>query len=74
LHDRGAQEVAQFEAVATQLGLDLVVVRLEDKALSDLYEAPLVLIRPDHMVAWRGRLSEEAPAVLAQVTGQVWSG
>jgi 2-polyprenyl-6-methoxyphenol hydroxylase-like FAD-dependent oxidoreductase len=74
LHDHGAQEVAQFEAVATQLGLDLVVVRLEDKALSDLYEAPLVLIRPDHMVAWRGRSAEKVPAVLAQVTGQVWSG
>jgi 2-polyprenyl-6-methoxyphenol hydroxylase-like FAD-dependent oxidoreductase len=35
-------------------GLDLRVVRLEDDALRALYGAPLVLIRPDQVVAWRG--------------------
>ncbi|MCG2591714.1 FAD-dependent oxidoreductase [Ramlibacter sp. XY19] len=45
-----APDVAPF----TRLGLDLAVVRHEDPALRALYEAPLVLIRPDQVVAWRG--------------------
>jgi len=62
---------APFEAAAQALGLDLQVVRLPQPALRALYEAPLVLIRPDQIVAWRGASAHAAVHVLAQVTGGV---
>ena len=59
-----------FEQCAHSLGLDLRVVRLPQKSLLDLYEQPLVLIRPDQIVAWRGADSRDASQVLARVTGR----
>jgi len=58
-----------FEQAAGELGLDLRVVRLSDPGLEALYEAPLALIRPDQIVAWRGRDAGDAMAVLGQVIG-----
>jgi 2-polyprenyl-6-methoxyphenol hydroxylase-like FAD-dependent oxidoreductase len=68
----GPEEVATdaFEAAATALSLDLRVVRLPLTLLSALYEAPLALIRPDQIVAWRGTNSEDALKVLMLVTGR----
>lgn len=58
-----------FEVAAAELRLDMRVVRLLSSSLYDLYEAPLVLIRPDQIVAWRGRDASAAHAVLSQVIG-----
>jgi hypothetical protein len=52
------------------MGLDLKVVRHTDPALAMLYEAPLVLIRPDQIVAWRGADDRTAAEVMARVTGR----
>lgn len=60
-----------FEQAALHLSIDLRVVRLPQAALSDLYEAPLALIRPDQIVAWRGTTDLEATAVLCRVIGRV---
>ncbi|HSV82510.1 MAG TPA: FAD-dependent oxidoreductase [Ramlibacter sp.] len=65
-----APETTRFEGLARTGGLDLRVVRLPDAALRDLYEAPLVLIRPDQIVAWRGTSAAAAQSVLEQVTGR----
>lgn len=65
-----APDTTRFEALAHARGLDLRVVRLPQAALRDLYEAPLVLIRPDQIVAWRGTSAAAAQSVLDQVTGQ----
>ena len=65
-----APDGAGFEAAAARLGLDLRVVRHEREDLRTLYAAPLVLIRPDHMVAWRGHSDGAADAVLAACTGR----
>jgi hypothetical protein len=51
------------------LALNLRVVRLPQMALQALYEAPLVLLRPDHIVAWRGTSVNGAAEVLARVSG-----
>jgi len=51
------------------MGLDLKVVRHADPALLALYEAPLALIRPDQILAWRGHQASQAQAILAQVLG-----
>jgi 2-polyprenyl-6-methoxyphenol hydroxylase-like FAD-dependent oxidoreductase len=73
-----------FEAAAKALGVDLKVVYPEAgetpdqqgeqgrQSLIDLYEAPLVLIRPDHIVAWRGSSDADAAQVMRQVLG--WGG
>jgi 2-polyprenyl-6-methoxyphenol hydroxylase-like FAD-dependent oxidoreductase len=45
---------------------------MDQKRLIDLYEAPLILIRPDHIVAWRGTSDVHAPQVMRQALG--WGG
>jgi 2-polyprenyl-6-methoxyphenol hydroxylase-like FAD-dependent oxidoreductase len=64
-----APDAAPFVASAQALGLDLKVVRHASPQLLDLYEAPLALIRPDQIVAWRGQDARAAAHVMAQVTG-----
>ncbi len=59
-----------FEQAAQALGLDLRVVRHASAELAVLYEAPLALIRPDQIVAWRGQDASQAAAVLAQAIAQ----
>lgn len=65
-----APSTKAFEAAARVLAVDLRVVRLPQTSLRELYEAPLVLIRPDQIVAWRGEVPDGAEAVLTRVTGR----
>ena len=58
-----------FARAAQALGLDLRVVRHPAPALRELYEAPLALIRPDQIVAWRGADAGGAERILRQATG-----
>ncbi len=62
---------AAFERQAQRMALPLQVVWHHDAALRALYEAPLVLIRPDHIVSWRGESDHLAARVLAQVLARV---
>jgi hypothetical protein len=59
-----------FEHEAAALGLDLRVVRHTAPVLRELYQAPLALIRPDQIVAWRGADAGHAGAVLRRVMGR----
>lgn len=65
-----APSTAAFEAAARAMAMDLGVVRLAQAPLRDLYEAPLVLIRPDQIVAWRGASTDGAADVLSRVMGR----
>lgn len=65
-----AVDTTAFSSSAKELGIDLKVVRHASQQLRDLYEAPLVLIRPDQIVAWRGQDAAAANQVLARVTGR----
>ena len=67
----GPDQVATtaFENAAKSMGLDLKVVHQPSSEILALYEAPMALIRPDQIVAWRGHDARLAPAVLAQVLG-----
>ncbi|MDP3086284.1 MAG: FAD-dependent monooxygenase, partial [Rubrivivax sp.] len=69
-----AADAAPFEQQAQALGLDLRVVSLPSPALLALYEAPLVLLRPDQIVAWRGADASQARAVLDRVSGHGAAG
>ncbi|MCZ8252473.1 MAG: FAD-dependent oxidoreductase [Hylemonella sp.] len=66
-----APDTKPFAQAAQALGLDLRVVRHEAPELHALYEAPLALIRPDQIVAWRGHGAEEAAYVLKRASGRV---
>lgn len=55
--DQTAPDVAPMREAARALGVDLKIVMLPAD-LRDLYEADLVLIRPDQVVAWRGSAAQ----------------
>ena len=56
-------------AAAAARGVPLRTERIDDAALAALYEAPLVLVRPDGHVAWRGGEPADADAIIGRVTG-----
>jgi 2-polyprenyl-6-methoxyphenol hydroxylase-like FAD-dependent oxidoreductase len=62
---------ARLVAAARRLGVALEVVDVPSPEVRDLYEAPLALVRPDQVVAWRGLHDADADAVAAIAVGQV---
>jgi len=57
-------------AAARKLGLPLAVLDVACEEARDLYARDLVLVRPDHHVAWRGNSEPaDAEALLACVAG-----
>jgi len=60
---------AAFRAAAEALNIPLTVVAIAGQEARDLYEADLVLIRPDQIVAWRGDTASDAAAVLRRASG-----
>lgn len=49
-----AVDTASLSASAAARGVPLTVVDIADPAIAELYERPLVLVRPDGHTAWRG--------------------
>ncbi|MDI1269916.1 MAG: FAD-dependent oxidoreductase [Polaromonas sp.] len=64
-----APDTRGFVDAAAALGMDVKVVLQPSDALLALYEAPLALIRPDQIVAWRGSHGRRALQVLKQAIG-----
>jgi FAD binding domain len=69
----GDADASGWASAAQTIGLPLTVLRWPDAATlvsaRSLYGAELVLIRPDHHVAWRGDSDANAAATLAHATG-----
>jgi hypothetical protein len=63
--------VHAFEKIARYKHMDLKVVVHGDPSILALYEAPLALVRPDHIVAWRGHDASDCETVIRTVLG--WS-
>jgi Aromatic-ring hydroxylase, C-terminal len=59
----------RFADAARRLGIDLQVVGVPSGAAHELYEAPLALVGPDQVVAWRGPDDAHADAVLRVTAG-----
>ena len=59
-----------FISEAARTGIDLAVVNIADEAVAALYERPLVLIRPDQIVAWRGADDGDAEMAFARLLGR----
>jgi len=64
-----APDPAPFVDAAARIGIGLRVLSLDRAEVVQAYEAPLVLIRPDQVVAWRGRDAGAAHAILARALG-----
>jgi 2-polyprenyl-6-methoxyphenol hydroxylase-like FAD-dependent oxidoreductase len=62
---------APIVAAAASRAMPLAVTRLDDPAVLEAYERPLVLVRPDGHVAWRGAA---APADSAALIDRVRGG
>lgn len=60
----GPADPSSLVEAAQQRGLPLTVLRLTDPAAARLYERPLVLVRPDGHVGWRGEQSPADPAAV----------
>jgi 2-polyprenyl-6-methoxyphenol hydroxylase-like FAD-dependent oxidoreductase len=59
-----------LEHAAAKLGAPLRVIDIDDAAIAAVYERPLVLVRPDGQVCWRGDRAEDPEAILRQVCGR----
>lgn len=69
-----ADACGYFVEAARRRGIPLTVVQLDEPSLRSIYDAPLILVRPDQHVAWRGSDvfdSARASRVLEQALG--WS-
>jgi 2-polyprenyl-6-methoxyphenol hydroxylase-like FAD-dependent oxidoreductase len=64
-----AQDALKFSEAALKCHLDFKVLRFDSQELLNLYEANLVLIRPDQIVAWRGTNANQAMQILKQASG-----
>lgn len=58
-----------FRTAAEAHGIPLDIVTIDDPEIRTLYEADLVLARPDQHVAWRGTSTEDAAAILKRAVG-----
>lgn len=58
-----------FAAAAAEAGMRLAVVDIARGDALDLYEAPLALVRPDQVVAWRGAGLGDARRIVETALG-----
>ena len=61
-------DTTAFTTAAKKIGLPLEVVALDEPVVRQAYERPVVLVRPDGHVAWRG---DAVPANAAEIIEQV---
>jgi hypothetical protein len=63
-------DAGRISDAAKARGVPLAIVSLPDPQLATLYERPLVLVRPDGHVAWRGHEpSTDADGLIDRVRG-----
>lgn len=58
------REAEAFAEAARRRGLPLRIERIDNAEIADLYEQPLVLVRPDGHVAWRGHAGADVGWIL----------
>lgn len=68
-----ADRAAAFAEAAEATGIPAVVrtVTVDDRSLSEVWEAPVVLVRPDQHVAWRGSDPVGLGAALRRAAGHL---
>ena len=61
------RDVEAIVEAAEARQMPLRVLRLDDRGIAELYDEPLVLIRPDQHVAWRGATAPDNPSALVDI-------
>ncbi len=62
-------DIAAFQSAAEHRRLPLSVTQIADDEIARLYQQPMVLVRPDGHVAWRGNRAGNAQAIVDTVRG-----
>lgn len=62
-------EAARLVGALEERGVPVRLQPIAEPAIADLYAAPLVLVRPDGHVAWRGTAAGDAGAIADRVRG-----
>lgn len=71
----GRSEAHEFSTTANRLGIPLKVAVLDDEPRLRVLERSMLLIRPDHHVAWRGdALPSNLETTLARAAGHLPAG
>jgi hypothetical protein len=66
-----APDTASFERLAAECRIPFKTQTVEEPGILELYEKPLVLVRPDQHIAWRGDdLPADSGCLLEIVTGR----
>ena len=65
----GVEPPEAWASEAARRGIPLATLSHDDPAARALYGAELVLVRPDHHIAWRGARDADPSAVLALASG-----
>jgi hypothetical protein len=61
----------QLLEAAASLRIPIAAVELDCQLAEDLFAAPLVLVRPDQHVAWRGSRASDPEALMRTVSGRL---
>ena len=61
--------ISKIKEIVSAKNLPLSIIEVFEKSVRDLYQADLVLVRPDQVVVWRGNNGNCIDVVLDQVTG-----
>ncbi len=69
--DRGAPDGSTLAAAAADHGVPVTAITIPHSGVMELYQRPLVLVRPDGHVAWRGDKLENANLIINTVRGAV---
>lgn len=62
-------DIAALQCAADKQRVPMTVTHIQNGAAAELYNAPLVLVRPDGHVAWRGNTVADAPAIMQTARG-----
>jgi len=66
----GAPDPSALDAAARAAGVPLHTLSIPDSGVATAYDAPLVLVRPDGHVAWRGeRIPPDAAGLVDTIRG-----
>lgn len=63
-------DTGDIAGAAARLGVPVKLVRVAELALASIYERKLLLVRPDHHIAWRGDVPPDWSTVLAWACGR----
>ena len=68
-------ETGPLARAADRCGVPLTVTAIDEPEIAALYESPLVLVRPDGHVAWRGETMPNDPAAfIDKIRGEKFQG